>query len=168
MQIGGPSSVRHKWLHVDAVGTAQLVEVGAPATQAATASSPTPAAPAMPDRPGPPRPLLCSSHPAHTSQQVDKHRIVTALGIRYRDLLALDPSVPIPFPAAILIREKALVVNLETVRLRPRLPATGGAPGCCRCPLRAAARCALHIMGSAEHCGRQDWLRCWWKWWSRL
>lgn len=72
--IGGPSSVRHKWLHVDAVGTAQLVEV-------------------------------------------DKHRIVTALGIRYRDLLALDPSVPIPFPAAILIREKALVVNLETVRM---------------------------------------------------
>ncbi|KAL4420981.1 hypothetical protein ABPG77_001300 [Micractinium sp. CCAP 211/92] len=72
--VGGPSSVRHPWLHVDAQGTGTLVEV-------------------------------------------DKHRIVTALGIRYRDLLALDPSVPIPFPAAILIREKALVVNLETVRM---------------------------------------------------
>ncbi|KAL4425925.1 hypothetical protein ABPG75_009941 [Micractinium tetrahymenae] len=72
--VGGPSAVRHPWLHVDMQGAATLVEV-------------------------------------------DKHRIVHDLGIRYRDLLALDPSVPIPFPAAILIREKALVVNLETVRM---------------------------------------------------
>ena len=43
--------------------------------------------------------------------------VVRDLGVRYRDLLTLDPTVPIPFPAAILIRERALVVNLETVRM---------------------------------------------------
>ncbi|PSC73830.1 U4 U6 small nuclear ribonucleo Prp31-like [Micractinium conductrix] len=50
-------------------------------------------------------------------EHVDKHRIVADLGVRYRDLLALDPTVPIPFPASILIREQALVVNLEVVRM---------------------------------------------------
>lgn len=31
----------------------------------------------------------------------------------YRDLLTLDPAIPIPFPSAILIREHALIVSLE-------------------------------------------------------
>lgn len=48
---------------------------------------------------------------------VDKHRLVQDLNIRYRDLLTLDPSVPIPYPASFFIREKAMVVNLEAVRL---------------------------------------------------
>lgn len=39
--------------------------------------------------------------------------MVRELGIRYRDLLTLDPSVPIPFPAAILIRPKARSLSLE-------------------------------------------------------
>lgn len=39
------------------------------------------------------------------------------LGIRYRDLLTLDPTLPLPFPAALFIRERAIVVNLETVRM---------------------------------------------------
>lgn len=49
--------------------------------------------------------------------QVDKHVLVYELGVRYRDLLTLDPTLPLPFPAAILIREQALVVNLENVRM---------------------------------------------------
>ncbi|PRW58893.1 magnesium transporter MRS2-7 [Chlorella sorokiniana] len=52
-----------------------------------------------------------------TLVEVDKHKVVQELGVRYRDLLQLDPTVPIPFPAAVLIRPKALVVNLETVRM---------------------------------------------------
>lgn len=42
-----------------------------------------------------------------TLVEVDKHLVVQQLGVRYRDLLTLDPTVPIPFPAAILIRPKA-------------------------------------------------------------
>ena len=49
--------------------------------------------------------------------QVDKHKLVQALRVRHRDILTLDPTVPIPWPAAILVRERALVVNLETVRM---------------------------------------------------
>ncbi|GAB4824059.1 hypothetical protein N2152v2_011105 [Parachlorella kessleri] len=49
--------------------------------------------------------------------EVDKHRLVQDLCIRYRDVLTLDPTVPLPYPACLLIREKALVVNLETVRM---------------------------------------------------
>lgn len=57
-----------------------------------------------------------SSEPAH-GLQVDKHLLVYQLGIRYRDLLTLDPTLPLPFPAALFIRERAIVVNLETVRM---------------------------------------------------
>lgn len=53
----------------------------------------------------------------HDHEQVDKHVLVYELGVRYRDLLTLDPTLPLPFPAAILIREQALVVNLENVRM---------------------------------------------------
>ena len=46
-----------------------------------------------------------------------KHRIVRDLNVRYRDAMMLDPSIPTPFQAAILIRDKALIVNIEAVRL---------------------------------------------------
>lgn len=36
---------------------------------------------------------------------------------RYRDLLILDPSIPTPSPSTLLIRDRALVVNLEAVRM---------------------------------------------------
>ena len=77
--------------------------------------SPGVASPASPAPPEPPQPcpsLLCLLSQIH----VDKHDIVDALDIRYRDLLTVDPSVPLPFPAAVLIRAKALVVNLEVRR----------------------------------------------------
>ncbi|KAK9817294.1 hypothetical protein WJX72_012299 [[Myrmecia] bisecta] len=49
--------------------------------------------------------------------KVDKHTFVTELGVHYRDLRILDPLVPSPYPAAIFIREKALVINLEALRM---------------------------------------------------
>eukprot|EP00891_Asterochloris_glomerata_P004784 jgi/Astpho2/4784/fgenesh1_pg.00067_%23_229_t len=49
--------------------------------------------------------------------QGDKHIMTHQLSIPYRDLRVLDPQVPIPYPSAIFIREKALVVNLETIRM---------------------------------------------------
>ncbi|GLC56243.1 hypothetical protein PLESTB_001083700 [Pleodorina starrii] len=52
-----------------------------------------------------------------TIVKVDRHQLVADMGIAYRDLRAIDPALPIPTPTAILIRERALVVNLETVRL---------------------------------------------------
>ncbi|GMH39163.1 hypothetical protein BSKO_07061 [Bryopsis sp. KO-2023] len=48
---------------------------------------------------------------------VGKHTLVAQLGIPYRDLRILDPWVPIPYPMSIFIRERALVVNLENVRM---------------------------------------------------
>lgn len=68
-----------------------------------------------------PRPetlLIWTGNSFHYSQtQVDKHVLVYELGVRYRDLLTLDPTLPLPFPAAILIRNRALIINLETVRM---------------------------------------------------
>jgi hypothetical protein len=49
--------------------------------------------------------------------QPDKHGIVEELDIPYRDLRMVDPLVPIPYPAAIFIRDRALVVNLENIRM---------------------------------------------------
>lgn len=43
--------------------------------------------------------------------------MVRNLGIRYRDAIMLDPAIPLPFPASILVREKAIIVNLEAVRM---------------------------------------------------
>ncbi|DBB08201.1 hypothetical protein WJX82_009172 [Trebouxia sp. C0006] len=48
---------------------------------------------------------------------VDKHAVVAELGIHYRDLRILDPLVPTPYPTALFIRDKALVVNLESIRM---------------------------------------------------
>eukprot|EP00884_Botryococcus_braunii_P017222 jgi/Botrbrau1/4183/Bobra.0192s0043.1 len=47
----------------------------------------------------------------------DKHGIVEELDIPYRDLRMVDPLVPIPYPAAIFIRDRALVINLENIRM---------------------------------------------------
>lgn len=46
-----------------------------------------------------------------------KHRIVRDLNVRYRDAMMLDPSIPTPFPSSILIRDRAMIVNIEAVRM---------------------------------------------------
>ncbi|KAK9813877.1 hypothetical protein WJX73_003052 [Symbiochloris irregularis] len=51
------------------------------------------------------------------SLQVDKHVLGRQLHLHFRDLRAVDPEVPIPYPSAILIRDNALVVKLESVGL---------------------------------------------------
>ncbi|KAK9804816.1 hypothetical protein WJX72_007175 [[Myrmecia] bisecta] len=53
----------------------------------------------------------------HSYATADKHKLVAQLGIPYRDLRILDPPVLAQATAAILIREKALVVNMECVRM---------------------------------------------------
>ncbi|KAL6786115.1 MRS4 [Auxenochlorella protothecoides x Auxenochlorella symbiontica] len=61
--------------------------------------------------------LHIDEHGIPSDVEVDKHVLVYELGVRYRDLLTLDPTLPLPFPAAILIRNRALIINLETVRM---------------------------------------------------
>eukprot|EP00891_Asterochloris_glomerata_P003934 jgi/Astpho2/3934/fgenesh1_pg.00063_%23_10_t len=51
------------------------------------------------------------------SQAMEKYQLVAHLNIPYRDLRILDPLAPIPYPTTIFIREKALVVNLESIRM---------------------------------------------------
>lgn len=48
--------------------------------------------------------------------QVDKHELVLELGVQYRDLRIVDPHVPTPYPAGIFLRDKAMVLNLESLR----------------------------------------------------
>lgn len=48
--------------------------------------------------------------------QVDKHELVLQLGVHYRDLRIVDPHVPTPYPSGIFLREKAMVLNLESLR----------------------------------------------------
>ncbi len=48
--------------------------------------------------------------------QVDKHELVLQLGVHYRDLRIVDPHVPTPYPSGIFLREKAMVINLESLR----------------------------------------------------
>ena len=48
---------------------------------------------------------------------MDKHAMVERLGIPYRDLRQMDPFIPQPYPAAILVRERAIVLSLESIRL---------------------------------------------------
>lgn len=52
-----------------------------------------------------------------TLVQVDKAALVQRLWIPFRDLRQLDPTAPIPYPSSIFIRERALVVNIESVRM---------------------------------------------------
>ncbi|KAA6423389.1 MAG: hypothetical protein FRX49_06450 [Trebouxia sp. A1-2] len=47
----------------------------------------------------------------------DKHLMSKELAIPYRDLRLLDPEVPEGHPSAIFIREKALVIHLESTRM---------------------------------------------------
>lgn len=49
--------------------------------------------------------------------QIDRQDLVHELDISYRDVRILDPLVSTPYPTALLIREKALVVNMEAVRM---------------------------------------------------
>ncbi|DBA68194.1 TPA: hypothetical protein ACH3X2_013901 [Trebouxia sp. C0005] len=49
--------------------------------------------------------------------QGDKHLMSKELAIPYRDLRLLDPEVPEGHPSAIFIREKALVIHLESTRM---------------------------------------------------
>ena len=49
--------------------------------------------------------------------QIDRQDLVHELNISYRDVRILDPLVATPYPTALLIRERALVVNLEAVRM---------------------------------------------------
>ena len=46
-----------------------------------------------------------------------QHEIVSELGVHYRELRIVDPLLPTPYPASLFIREKALVVNLESLRM---------------------------------------------------
>ena len=102
----GPTGGTRRWLHINHAGEPSMVEVRGAAAFVGM-PSPARAAATHADHPT----------PRHRHLQVDKHELVQVLAVRYRDLLSLDPAVPIPFPAAILIRPRALVVNLETVRL---------------------------------------------------
>ncbi|KAK9826625.1 hypothetical protein WJX74_006505 [Apatococcus lobatus] len=49
--------------------------------------------------------------------KVDKHAMVGDLGIHYRDLRTVDPLIATVYPASIFIRDRALVVNLECLRM---------------------------------------------------
>lgn len=57
-----------------------------------------------------------SRHHILPLSQVDKHELVANLGIHYRDLRIVDPHVPTPYPSGIFTREKAIVLNLESLR----------------------------------------------------
>ncbi|GLI67105.1 hypothetical protein VaNZ11_011310 [Volvox africanus] len=49
--------------------------------------------------------------------QADKWRITHKLGIQTRDLRLLDPALSTTYPSAILCRDKAIVVNLEHLKV---------------------------------------------------
>ena len=49
--------------------------------------------------------------------QIEKHALIARLGIPYRDMRQMDPFTAQPYPAAILVREKAIVLSLESIRL---------------------------------------------------
>jgi len=50
-------------------------------------------------------------------ETIDRQDLVLMLNISYRDVRILDPLVATPYPTAMLIREKALVINMEAVRM---------------------------------------------------
>ena len=39
------------------------------------------------------------------------------LGVPFRDLMILDPALPTAYPSSIFIRPRAIVVNMEHVKL---------------------------------------------------
>lgn len=49
--------------------------------------------------------------------QADKYKLTHKLGVQGRDLRIMDPSLATTYPSAILCREKAMVVNLEHIKV---------------------------------------------------
>ena len=49
--------------------------------------------------------------------QVDKHEIIRELNLASRDLITVDQDVPIAYPSGLLVRERAIIVNLDSIRL---------------------------------------------------
>lgn len=54
--------------------------------------------------------------------QTDKYRLTHKLGVQTRDLRLMDPMFSSTYPSAILCRDKALVVNLEHIKVRRAAP----------------------------------------------
>jgi hypothetical protein len=49
--------------------------------------------------------------------QADKYKLTHKLGVQGRDLRIMDPSLATTYPSAILCRDKAMVVNLEHIKV---------------------------------------------------
>jgi hypothetical protein len=49
--------------------------------------------------------------------QADKYKLTHKLGVQGRDLRIMDPSLATTYPSAILCRDRALVVNLEHIKV---------------------------------------------------
>lgn len=49
--------------------------------------------------------------------QADKYKLTHKLGVQTRDLRLMDPNLTSTYPAAILVRDRALVVNLEHIKV---------------------------------------------------
>jgi CorA-like Mg2+ transporter protein len=45
--------------------------------------------------------------------KIDRHYLVRALRLRYRDLAAIDPTLPLPAPSVLLVRARAIAINLD-------------------------------------------------------
>lgn len=48
-----------------------------------------------------------------TTIEIDRSYLIRALRLRYRDLAAIDPTLPLPAPSVILVRARAIAVNLD-------------------------------------------------------
>uniref|UniRef100_A0A061SJY2 Magnesium transporter mrs2-3-like n=1 Tax=Tetraselmis sp. GSL018 TaxID=582737 RepID=A0A061SJY2_9CHLO len=49
-------------------------------------------------------------------RRIEKQYMTSTLGVPGRDVRVLDPYAPLPYPCAVFIREKAVVLNLEAVK----------------------------------------------------
>jgi hypothetical protein len=45
--------------------------------------------------------------------EIDRNYLIRALRLRYRDLAAIDPTLPLPAPSVILVRARAIAINLD-------------------------------------------------------
>ena len=61
--------------------------------------------------------LSINPHGVTASLELSKLRVHHQLGIQLRDLRLLDPMLATSYPSAILARERALVVNLEFIKM---------------------------------------------------
>ena len=48
-----------------------------------------------------------------TTLGIDRHYLVHTLKLRYRDLAAIDPTLPLPTPTVILVRGRSIALNLD-------------------------------------------------------